>query len=357
MFPFETHGKTLRFFLWTYINNGVVLRFPLTPMVFSHQELQSHSEDHKGRHAEMAEHVTRLKQEKVVLGMMGSWRGHVIIVHRAYIIINHMWWMISWVLFSNFHNIFWGLKYMCNYQIYGDVIDKWCLTDDWLGSFHVFFTWWCINCWFCPGKSYGWNHGLLINQSNEVKMKIVLCQTVSWPIASGHIAKLASFTCVSGSWLWDSGQLMVELFLFLPKYSIPLRAHGITWYPRWLGLDLRMDKAQLLDGFANRKCQPGVTLQASCQLWGTWILLGIETWISPWNSDKPWNTMNIHRIRQLDWSLATISLRSDAFHENCDLFRNWQNPARTSGRILEVRRHWELGPDSVYDFFELDYFD
>jgi hypothetical protein len=28
---------------------------------------------------------------------------------------------------------------MFNSQIYGDVIDKWCLTDDWLGFFHVFF--------------------------------------------------------------------------------------------------------------------------------------------------------------------------------------------------------------------------
>lgn len=36
-------------------------RNPQLPWV---QELQNHSEDHKGRHAEMAEHVVRLKQEK-----------------------------------------------------------------------------------------------------------------------------------------------------------------------------------------------------------------------------------------------------------------------------------------------------
>ena len=31
---------------------------------FIREELQSHTEDHKGRHAEMADHVQRLKQEK-----------------------------------------------------------------------------------------------------------------------------------------------------------------------------------------------------------------------------------------------------------------------------------------------------
>jgi hypothetical protein len=184
-------------------------------------------------------------------------------------------------------------------------------------------------------------------------MKIGLCQTVSWPIASGHIAKLASFTCVSGSWLWDSGQLMVELFLFLPKYSIPLRAHGITWYPRWLGLDLRMDKAQLLDGFANRKCQPGVTLQASCQLWGTWILLGIETWISPRNSDKP---MKHHEHSPNStvrfFSLATHFVEIRSFSRKLwppskvaeSSTHIWQNPGSSSplgtGSRLGLRFFW-----------------
>ena len=42
----------------------MVLRFITLDSSVGVEELQSHSEDHKGRHAEMADHVQRLKQEK-----------------------------------------------------------------------------------------------------------------------------------------------------------------------------------------------------------------------------------------------------------------------------------------------------